>query len=394
MKRKGNKSMASAQAKSKRDYSVSVLNKRMRGLVVGGAVTLFATLLLIAWLAPFGYMVSTSLKTQEQISAPNTPLWPAAADQFEYQGDSYDILVVPVGAGNPAFHDSNGNQLQDDGETSLEDGTYELAIIRNGREDSGFIDPAQPEAGEIYWVGRWRALESAWQFAPQWANYAEAWELPSRPFTFATLLYNTFAIAFFGIIGTVVSCTLVAYGFSRYRIPWKGFLFLLLISTIFLPRIVITVPTYALFVRFGWVGTWLPLILPHFFANAYNVFWLRQYLMTIPREMDEAAMIDGAGPLQILWYVIVPQLMPAIITVALFHMVFAFRDYFEPLIYLSTTPELQPISVGIQQFNAIFGQRPALIQTVALMGLVLPVLIFFVAQRAFTRGIVFTGVEK
>jgi len=124
------------------------------------------------------------------------------------------------------------------------------------------------------------------------------------------------------------------------------------------------------------------------------VFWLRQYLMTIPREMDEAAMIDGAGPLQILWYVIVPQLMPAIITVALFHMVFAFRDYFEPLIYLSTRPELQPISVGIQQFNAIFGQRPALIQTVALMGLVLPVLIFFLAQRAFTRGIVFTGVEK
>ena len=386
--------MAKAQSMPNRDYNASVLNKRMRGWVLAGSVTLFAIVLLVLWLAPFAYMVSTSLKTQQQISDPTSPLWPSAADQFEYEGQSLDILVVPVNSENPAWHDVNGDEFQDAGEASVEPGVYTLALVTPGREDGVFVNPADPEAGAIHWIGRWRALEADWQFAPQWANYAEAWELPSRPFTFATLLLNTFAIAFFGIIGTIISCTLVAYGFSRFRIPGKGFLFLLLVSTIFLPRIVVTVPTYALFVRFGWVGTWLPLILPHFFANAYNVFWLRQYLMTIPREMDEAAMIDGAGPLQILWYVIVPQLMPAIITVALFHMVFAFRDYFEPLIYLSTRPELQPISVGIQQFNAIFGQRPALIQTVALMGLVLPVLIFFLAQRAFPRGIVFTGVEK
>jgi multiple sugar transport system permease protein len=378
----------------KPSYFSSVLNKRMRGWVIGGLVTMFALILLLAWLAPFGYMISTSLKTQQQISDITAPLWPAAPNQVEIEGQTYDVFTVPVGEANPAWFDGNGDEVQDPDEASLADGDYELAIVERGRESSKFVDPNDAEVGAIHWVGRWRTLSTAWRFEPQWQNYAEAWELPSRPFTFATLLYNTFAIAVLGIIGTVISCTLVAYGFSRFRIPGKGLLFGLLVSTIFLPRIVVTVPTYALFIQFGWVGTWLPLILPHFFANAYNVFWLRQYLMTIPREMDEAAMIDGAGPLQILWFVIIPQIMPAIITVALFHMVFAFRDFFEPLIYLSSRPELQPISVGVQQFNALFGQRPELIQTMALLGLILPVLIFFVAQRAFTRGIVYTGVDK
>jgi multiple sugar transport system permease protein len=121
---------------------------------------------------------------------------------------------------------------------------------------------------------------------------------------------------------------------------------------------------------------------------------MRQYMMTIPRELDEAAMIDGASPIQILLYVIVPQIKPAIIAVALFHMVFAFKDYFEPLIYLSTKPALQPISVGIQQFNDLYGQHPQLIQSAALLGLILPVTLFFLAQRVFMRGVVFTGIEK
>jgi multiple sugar transport system permease protein len=187
---------------------------------------------------------------------------------------------------------------------------------------------------------------------------------------------------------------MVAYGFSRFRIPYKGLLFLILISTIFLPRTVITVPTYAFFLYIGWVGTWYPLIVPHFFANAYNVFWLRQYFMTIPREMDEAAMIDGAGPFRILWSIILPNSKPALVAVVLMHMVFAWKDFFEPLIYLASKPELQPISVGIQQFNALYGQQPQLIQSAVLIGLTLPVILFFIAQRYFMQGIVMTGVEK
>jgi multiple sugar transport system permease protein len=154
------------------------------------------------------------------------------------------------------------------------------------------------------------------------------------------------------------------------------------------------VPTYTFFMKINWVGTWLPLTVPHFFANAYNVFLLRQYFMTIPRELDEAAKIDGASPLKILMSVLVPLSWPVIVAVALFHLVFAWNDYFGPLIYLSTKPELQPIAVGLSFFNGIWGSRPPLIQAAALLALILPVIMFFVAQKMFIQGVVITGVEK
>jgi multiple sugar transport system permease protein len=169
---------------------------------------------------------------------------------------------------------------------------------------------------------------------------------------------------------------------------------MILIATIILPRQVTLVPTYVFFDRIGWTGTWLPLIVPHFFANAYNVFLLRQFFQSIPKEMDEAAMIDGASPLRTLVSIIVPQAWPALVAVALFHFVFAWNDYFEPLIYLLGKPELQPISVGIQQFNFIYDKEPHLIQSTALMGLVLPIILFVLAQRFFMQGIVVTGVDK
>lgn len=340
-------------------------------MLATGTVTLFALIFLLAYNSPFIYMVSTSLKNQEQIARPVAPPWPAQPATYVYEGEAYEVFRVPT-----------------------EQGIQEWALVVPRRQESQFIDPQNPEAGLITWQGQWRQLDPAWQPALRWSNYTDVWELPSRDFGFSRWLFNTFAIAGIGIVGTLISCTAVAYGFSRFRIPYKNVLFIVLISTIFLPKIVLTVPMYALFVRIGWIGTWLPLIVPHFFANAYNVFWLRQYFMTIPRELDESAMIDGASPFQILWYVILPQAKPAIVAVSLFHMVFAFKDYFEPLIYLSTTPKLQPISVGVQQFNSLYGQRPELIQTAALMGLFVPILIFFLAQRVFLQGVVFTGVEK
>jgi multiple sugar transport system permease protein len=124
------------------------------------------------------------------------------------------------------------------------------------------------------------------------------------------------------------------------------------------------------------------------------VFLLRQYFLTLPRELDEAAMIDGAGPFKILTDVIIPQSWPVIVSVSVFHFIFAWNDYFAPLIYLLGKPELQPISVAVQQFNFVYGPHPELIQATSLMAMVLPLIIFFLAQRAFMRGVVFTGVDK
>jgi multiple sugar transport system permease protein len=221
-------------------------------------------------------------------------------------------------------------------------------------------------------------------------NFPTAWELVKFPLLFR----NTLAIALVGMTGTLLSSICVAYAFARFPIPGKNILFIVLIGTIILPDQVTLIPTYALFAAIGWTGTWLPLMVPHFFSNAYNVFLLRQFFMTLPRELDEAAMIDGATPFQILTKVIIPQAWPAIIAVGLFHFVFAWNDYFGPLLYLLGQPDLQPISVGVQIFNFRYSQQPQLVQATSLMAMVLPLVIFFFAQKVFMRGVVITGVEK
>ena len=218
----------------------------------------------------------------------------------------------------------------------------------------------------------------------------QAWNLIDFP----RLFFNTLVIALTGLFGTLISCICVAYAFARFPIPGKNILFIVLLGTIILPQQVTLIPTYIFFSELGWVGTWLPLIVPHFFANAYNVFLLRQYFMTLPREIDEAALIDGAGPLHILTRIIIPQSWPAIVAVGIFHFVFAWNDFFGPLIYLLGQPDLQPISVGVQIFNFQYGPRPELVQATSFMAMLLPLIIFFFAQKVFMRGVVITGVDK
>lgn len=342
------------------------LSKKSRDRIAAILVTLLALLMMVFWLSPFAYMLTTSLKTLEQMQNPR--ILPESPATFEYEGKTYDVYAVPM----------------PDGEVR------DLALVKPGRESSQFIDPDNVEAGLIDWEGRWRQLTPAYSLDFQWQNYTEAF----REVEFPRLFRNTAAIALFGIIGTLISCTLVAYGFARFPIPYKNILFLILIATIVLPRQVTLIPTYIIFQRLGWVGTWLPLIVPHFFANAFNVFLLRQYFLTIPKEMDEAAYIDGASPPRVLWSIILPQAWPVIIAVAVSHMIFAWNDYFEPLIYLRSRPDLQPISVGVQEFNFLYGTRPDLLQAVSLLALFIPVLVFFLAQRYFMQGVVFSGVDK
>jgi len=342
--------------------------KQMRNLGLTATVTLFALLLLLAFLMPFVYGFSTAFKDKEMIAATATgPIYPAEQRSFDYNGEALLLFEVPV-----------------DGEIR------EMAMLERSRREATFIDPANPDADPYVWEGRWQQLDKIWEFSPRFGNFEEAWEGVNFPI----LLRNTLAIALIGMVGTLVSSTVVAYAFARFPIPGKRFLFMILIGTIILPRQVTLVPTYALFATIGWTGTWLPLLVPHFFANAYNVFLLRQYFMTLPRELDEAAMIDGASPFRILISVIIPQSWPVLVAVGLFHFVFAWNDYFEPLIYLLGKNDLVPIAVGIQAFNFLYDREPHLIQATSLMALVVPVMIFFFAQKVFMRGVVITGVDK
>lgn len=339
-------------------------------------VTALTIAILVIYLAPFAFMIFTSLKTQDQISIVGAPIWPAKPPVYEYNGKQVEVFQVPVSQCEGFDPNSNAK------------GSF--AIVKKGQKESMFVDPDNLERGEFLCTVSWRALDRGWVFSPTWSNYQEVWESIDYP----RLMWNTTFYAIATTIAVLFSCTLVAFGFSRFRFPGRDLLFIILISTIFLPAAVTVVPTYTFFQRIGWVGTWLPLIVPAFFANAYDVFLLRQYFMTLPRELDEAAMIDGASPLRILWSVIIPQSYPALMAVTVFHIVYAWNDYFGPLIYLSSNRDAWPISIALSTFNGIYGQRPQLIQAGALMALIAPLLLFVVAQRFFVQGIVITGVEK
>jgi multiple sugar transport system permease protein len=332
------------------------------------AVTGAALLLLALFLSPFLFMMFTAVKSPEQMAALDAPIWPAKQATYSYDGKDLEIFYVP----------------QTDGSNK------EFAMLKPGRSESIFIDPANPDAGEITWQGSWRTLKRPWKWSARWQNFADVWEMINFPRLFG----NTLFLAVMTEIGVLISCTLVAYGFARFRFPGRNFLFTVLIATVFLPSAVTIIPTYTFFLKIGWVGTYLPLIIPAFFANAYDVFLLRQFFLTIPHEMDEAAMLDGATPLRIFWSIILPQSIPVLVAVSLFHIVWSWNDYYNPMIYLSTKPEMQPIAVAMARFNGIHSTNPNLIQATALMALVVPLFLFLLAQKFFRQGIVITGVEK
>jgi len=332
------------------------------------SVTLLAFVLLFIYLLPMLYAVMTSLKTRGQASDSRAPILPMETVTVDVDGESYEIFQVP-----------------------FEDTVRELILVDPGRRSSTFIDPNNPDAEPIEWEGNWRQLEPIRELSVEWSNYPAAWNF----IDFARLLWNTLFYAFVTMIGTLVSSSLTAYGFARFRFPSKNILFAVLMSTIILPPAVTLVPKYAFFVNvMGWGGTWLPLIIPQMFGNAYNVFLLRQYFRTIPREMEEAAYIDGAGPLRTFVSIILPQSIPVLTAVSLFHFFFAWNDFFEPLIYLAGSRERNPITVGLTEFNGIYSSEPNLILAAAIISMILPLAIFFAAQRVFIQGIVITGVDK
>lgn len=357
-------SSVSKQSTSKSTFVPAKYRKPLNSFLL----TLLAVVVLFLFLLPLAYGIMTSLKTDTQVTTAGAPWYPASPEKFEFEGRAYDVFEVP----------------QPDGSTA------EWALVNRGREASEFIDPANPDVGLIPWEGRWRTLTQVWYFDPVWENYSRAWNAISFP----RLLANTVFYAVASTIGAVSSAAVVAYGFARYRFPYRNQLFLVVMATIILPPMVTLIPTYAFFVQIGWVGTWLPLIVPQFFANGYNIFLLRQFFMGIPRALDEAAMIDGASHVRIFWSVILPQARPALLAVTLFHFFFAWNDFFGPLIYLAGQPDLYPITVGLTAFNGLYEGQDNLIQAASMMASIIPLLVFFFAQRSFMQGVVITGVDK
>lgn len=228
---------------------------------------------------------------------------------------------------------------------------------------------------------------------PQWNNYVRTWKIEGTDVTFALFFKNTITIAVLTTVGTTLSSAIVAYGFSRLRFPGRDRLFVLLLATMMLPGIVTTIPSYIGYRYLGWIDTFYPLIVPAFFAGAFNVFLLRQFFLTLPRELDEAALIDGANYFQIFWQVLLPLSRPALVTVALFAFIAHWKDLMAPLIYLNST-EKQTLELGLRTFQTIRGTEWNLLMAGSVIVLVPLLILFFAGQRYFVQGIVMSGLKE
>lgn len=226
---------------------------------------------------------------------------------------------------------------------------------------------------------------------PQWHNFVEAWT--AMPFN--RYLFNTVFIVVLGIIAELVSATVVAYGFARFRFPGSGLIFLVLLATMMLPFHVTLIPTFLIWQKFGLVGQFDPLVLRAWTAwGPFYIFLLRQFFMTLPRELDDAAEIDGSNFFQTFVYIMLPQMKPALLAVAIFAFRGYWNDFLGPLIYLSDM-KLYTLNVGMYFFMGGVNEAPQWNYLMAMSTLVaLPViLLFFMAQRYFIEGITFTGIK-
>lgn len=241
-----------------------------------------------------------------------------------------------------------------------------------------FKDPAYIFSDPVQWIPK------PWL----WSNYAKAFE--KMPFALYTL--NTVEITVLSLIGLLLSCSIVAFGFARMRFPARNVLFILLLSTMMLPPQVTIIPVFRIFSSIGWYNTFLPLIVPSLFASPFFVFLLRQYLMTIPREMDEAARIDGASTWQVYKTILLPQMKPALATVSIFAFMGSWNDFLGPLIYLDS-PNKRTLALGLYAFQGQYGVDWNYLMAASTVVMLPLLIIFIIGQKYFIQGVVVSGVK-
>lgn len=219
------------------------------------------------------------------------------------------------------------------------------------------------------------------------ASYVNGWQTGTE-YTFAKYFMNTFLIIIPKVLGTILSCVITAYGFARFKFFGKKALFAVLISTLLLPSVVIYIPQFLIFRYFGWLDTYLPLIVPSMLAfDTFFVFMLIQFIRGIPKELEEAAKIDGCNPIQTLWYVIVPVLKPAIISVALLQFMWSMNDFLGPLLYISSV-EKYPVVLALRMaMDASAETKWNEMIAMSIVTILPSLVLFFAAQKHFVEGV-------
>ncbi len=226
-----------------------------------------------------------------------------------------------------------------------------------------------------------------------WVNYAEIWEIVPL----ARFMGNTLFVAILSLVGQLFTASMVAYGFSKFRFPGRDVLFLIMLSTLMLPIHVTLIPRFVMYFKMGWIDTYLPLIVPNYFGgSAFAIFLLRQFFRNIPKEMDDAARIDGAGYWRVFFQILLPLSKSALIALVILGFLNDWEDFLQPLIYLQDTDKLT-ISVGLRFLattatSDISGEPTThLLMAASIVSSIPPILLFVVAQRQLVQGLVLTG---
>ncbi len=229
-----------------------------------------------------------------------------------------------------------------------------------------------------------------WPDPTHWENFVTA--ATYQYFPYFRMLWNSVFYAGLVTIGTVLSCAAVGYGFARLRFPGREILFGITLATMMIPPIVTFIPTYVIFAKLGLIGSYFPLIFPKFLGDAFFIFMMRQFFLTIPRDLSDAARIDGAGEYRIFFEIMLPLVRPALIVVAVFTLLYTWQDFFGPLIYLQDRNQF-PLSLGLFAFRSQRSVEWSLIMVAAILTTLPLIIVFMFTQRYFMRGIATTGLK-
>ncbi|NPV67125.1 MAG: carbohydrate ABC transporter permease [Anaerolineae bacterium] len=224
----------------------------------------------------------------------------------------------------------------------------------------------------------------------QWSNFADVFSNPYLPFQ--VFIKNTLILEVGMITGRLISCTLVAYGFARLEAPGRDLIFGILLATLMLPGAVLLIPRFILFSQMGWINTFNPLIVPAWFGEAYAIFLMRQFFRTIPKELEESAIVDGANRLQVIFRIIVPLSIPVLTVIGILSFKDIWNDFMGPLLYLNEISKYT-VAVGLAYLNGQFDTQMNLLMAASVTLMMPTLILFFIAQRAFVEGITMTGLK-
>lgn len=328
-----------------------------------------------AFVLPFLWMLVTSVKEDEDMSR-FPPVW-VPRQQVRVRVDGRDVGLAT------ALYE--GRRVR----------VAVLEELETGQRVLRVLDPPSLR-GREFRAHRSQVVKIK-QFAPVWKNYPDALKfLPEETHFGLVFLTNTLLLAALTVLGTVLSGSLVAYSFARLRWPGRDLLFLVLLSTMMLPGAVTMMPRFLIFRWLGWIDTLRPLWAPAFLASAgnsaFSIFLLRQFFLTIPTELEEAARIDGCSYFGIYWRIMLPLIKPALAAITIMTFMASWNDFMGPLIYVSS-PTRMPLSYALGLFQTAHSAEPGLLMAAAVM-MVLPVLVlFFFTQRWFIQGVTLTGLK-